>query len=142
MIKNHGALMDGLRSAFPTALVTEFVGAKHGMAESIALFGMADVVVAPHGAALGFLAFMRPNAACVEVEQGRAITLAAARHRLSHPWSNRCKARSPCPPSRIRSQVGYRDLKGMKFPAPYYMALALSVDVAYFLRCGAQGQGG
>ena len=48
-------------------IVTEFVGAKHSMTESIALFSAADVVVAPHGAALGFIAFMRPGSAVVEV---------------------------------------------------------------------------
>jgi capsular polysaccharide biosynthesis protein len=67
MLRNHAALMVALRAAFPTARVTEFVGDQHSMAQSIALFGEADVVVAPHGAALGFLAFMRPTAACVEV---------------------------------------------------------------------------
>ena len=38
-------------------------------------------------------------------------------------------------------QVGYRDLKGMKFPAPYYMALALSVGVGYFLSMADGGYG-
>ncbi len=43
------------------------LSSKHGMMESIELFSSADVVVAPHGAALGFLAFMRPFTACVEI---------------------------------------------------------------------------
>jgi hypothetical protein len=38
-------------------------------------------------------------------------------------------------------RLRYKDLKGMKFPAPYYMALALSVDVAYFLTMAEGGYG-
>mmetsp|Transcript_63609 Transcript_63609/g.143487 ORF Transcript_63609/g.143487 Transcript_63609/m.143487 type:complete len:631 (-) Transcript_63609:270-2162(-) len=104
MIKNHASLLGALRTAFPSPVaITEFVGAQHSMKESIELFARSDVVVAPHGAALGFLAFMRPGAACVE--------------------------------------VGYKELKGMRFPAPYFMALALSVDVAYFLSMAEGGYG-
>jgi hypothetical protein len=67
MLRNHAQLMEALTGAFPSAIVTEFVGDKYSMAQSIEAFGEADVVVAPHGAALGFLASMRPTAACVEV---------------------------------------------------------------------------
>jgi len=104
MCKNHASMLAALKAEYePNAVFTEFVGANHNMRESIELFASSDVVVAPHGAALGFLAFMKPGAACVE--------------------------------------IGYKDLKGMKFPAPYYMALALSVDVAYFLSMAEGGYG-
>jgi hypothetical protein len=87
MIRNHGELLAAIQRAeysykqlqgskeevksketrTVVVIVTEFVGAKHSMTESIALFSAADVVVAPHGAALGFIAFMRPGSAVVEV---------------------------------------------------------------------------
>ncbi len=53
--------------ANPCAIVFFLDFAQHNMKESIELFASTDVVVAPHGAALGFLAFMRPGAACVEI---------------------------------------------------------------------------
>jgi len=37
--------------------------------------------------------------------------------------------------------LSYKELKGMKFPAPYYMALAMSVDVGYFLSMAEGGYG-
>jgi len=42
-------------------------------------------------------------------------------------------------PSNNQLQIGYKELKGMKFPAPYYMALALSVNVAYFMSMAEGG---
>ena len=37
--------------------------------------------------------------------------------------------------------LSYLELKGMKFPAPYYMALAMSVDVGYFMSMAEGGYG-
>ena len=43
------------------------MGANFDLEQSIAAFADADIVVAPHGAALAFIAFMHEGAAVVEI---------------------------------------------------------------------------
>mmetsp|Transcript_20858 Transcript_20858/g.31956 ORF Transcript_20858/g.31956 Transcript_20858/m.31956 type:complete len:499 (-) Transcript_20858:1696-3192(-) len=68
MLHNHAKLMATLRSELPThCSFFEFVGSKLSLEQQIAAFLSADLVIAPHGAALGFIGFMRPGAAVIEI---------------------------------------------------------------------------
>lgn len=101
MVKNHDQMLQALQQAFPQCSVTGFVGSEYPLEEQIGAFTSADVVVAPHGAALAFVSFMRPGSAVVE--------------------------------------IGYTSDGGMKFPAPYYMILAITVNVRYYLSMAEGG---
>jgi hypothetical protein len=62
MISNHGELMGALHRAVGKNCTMEvFVGRDHSMAETIAIFSSADMVLGPHGAALSFVSFMQPS---------------------------------------------------------------------------------
>ena len=71
MLDNHDELMNTLRStleqAGQKADVLEFVGADHDVESTLRMFANADVVIAPHGAALTFTSVMRPGKSVVEV---------------------------------------------------------------------------
>ena len=47
--------------------VQEFVGTEHSLSEQVSLFQEADLVIAPHGAALMLTVFMRPGANIIEI---------------------------------------------------------------------------
>lgn len=65
---NHAQLERALRAALPlNSSLTVFVGREHALGATISLFANADLVIAPHGAANGFWAFMRPHAAVIEI---------------------------------------------------------------------------
>jgi hypothetical protein len=66
-VRNQAQLEAGLRRALPRARLSTFVGRDHSLAATISLFAHADLVVAPHGAACAFWAFMRPHAAVIEI---------------------------------------------------------------------------
>ena len=67
MLRNHGGLMTGLRKRHPECRLFEFVGASLSLEAQIRAFATADLVIAPHGAALGYVGFMRPGAAVLEI---------------------------------------------------------------------------
>ena len=107
-VNNHADMIGALRQHFsdspvPTE-VLEFVGSAHNVSETAELWTGADVVLAPHGAALSFVAFMRPKTAIVE--------------------------------------IGYPGTGGMPYPAPFYMAIAASVDVAFYMTMAMSGSYG
>jgi len=79
----------------------------HDVASTEYIWRRADVVIAPHGAALAFMLFMRPKTFVIEFgyHAGRG--------------SNRSK--------RHDSALG--GAAGMPWPAPYYWLIALSADV-------------
>ena len=47
--------------------IKEFVGSTMPFAAQVKAFAWADVVIAPHGAALGLCVYMRPGGAVVEI---------------------------------------------------------------------------
>lgn len=67
MIDNHAAVMTSIRDMLPECEILEFIGSQHSMDATIDMFNAADVVVAPHGAALSFACFMQPDKAIVEI---------------------------------------------------------------------------
>ena len=66
LVVNHDALVKELVGRFPNRTVRVFIGRDHNMEDTIKWFGEADVVVGPHGAALGFMPFLRPGRMVVE----------------------------------------------------------------------------
>ena len=63
MVSNHDEMITALAGEFPQCDVRVFVGAEHKFEEVVQMWGEADVVVGPHGAALTFLPFLRPGRA-------------------------------------------------------------------------------
>ena len=67
-LKNHPELMRALHTGLPKPFeIKEFVGSTMPFAAQIKAFAWADVVIAPHGAALGLCVYMRPGGAVVEI---------------------------------------------------------------------------
>ena len=100
---NHASIMQKLQDALPNCTIREFVGRDHDLNSTILLWTEADVVVAPHGAALAFMTFMRPGRAVIE--------------------------------------IGYDnyDSRGMTFPLSYFMSIAASVGLRYYLSIARGG---
>ena len=67
-VKNQEELMAGLNSAFSGDEVVEFVGKENTIKQSFSLFRSADLVIAPHGAALLFELGMTPKANVIELQ--------------------------------------------------------------------------
>jgi hypothetical protein len=68
MVDNHGEMMDVLKKRLPSGVVfTEFVGSEHDVESTLRLFANADVLIAPHGAAISFSSAMRPGRAVIEI---------------------------------------------------------------------------
>lgn len=68
MVDNHGEMMDVLKKRLPSGVAfTEFVGSEHDVESTLRLFANADVLIAPHGAAITFTAVMRPGRAVIEI---------------------------------------------------------------------------
>ena len=65
-VENHDALVTALKQTFPTCTIRIFVGRDHDIEDTVKWFGEADVLLAPHGAALGFMPFLRPGRMVVE----------------------------------------------------------------------------
>ena len=164
MVTNHGSMIEALRvmAREQGADVKEFVGNQNSIPKSIQRFAEADVVVAPHGAALAFVAFMRKGAAVVEIGYvvgggggqtanygaqerhpgTRPNNIDAHHHHLARaqPEEPRVPGQSPPPPPPT-PPTRYDAKKGMPFPAPYYMAISISVDVRYYLSIAKGGYG-
>lgn len=102
-VMNHASIMQKLQDALPNCTIREFVGRDHDLNSTILLWTEADVVVAPHGAALAFMTFMRPGRAVIE--------------------------------------IGYDnyDSRGMTFPLSYFMSIAASVGLRYYLSIARGG---
>ena len=66
-IGNHCTVMNLLKKLLPHAAIREFVGSKIPLEEQIAAYMRADLLIAPHGAALGLVGFMAPGGAVLEV---------------------------------------------------------------------------
>ncbi len=105
-VQNNGLLMQILGKEFPNCTVRTFLGRDHNTSRTVQLWNEADVVVAPHGAALAFMAFMRPGRAVVE--------------------------------------IGYDSFRsgGMKYPLSYFMAIARSVGLEYYVSIARGSYGG
>mmetsp|Transcript_49518 Transcript_49518/g.140276 ORF Transcript_49518/g.140276 Transcript_49518/m.140276 type:complete len:162 (-) Transcript_49518:58-543(-) len=67
MASNHDELMAKLKLALPNCTVDVFIGKDYDLAQTIARFNEADVVIATHGAALSFIPFIRPGRAVIEI---------------------------------------------------------------------------
>jgi hypothetical protein len=69
MVDNHAEMMNVLRKQLPPIGVTlsEFVGSEHDAESTLRLFANADVLIAPHGAAISFTSAMRPGRAVIEI---------------------------------------------------------------------------
>ena len=67
MLKNHCAVMAALRRRAPAAEFVEFRGSQLPLREQIGAFARADVVLGPHGAALGLVGFMKAGGTVIEV---------------------------------------------------------------------------
>mmetsp|Transcript_8297 Transcript_8297/g.10496 ORF Transcript_8297/g.10496 Transcript_8297/m.10496 type:complete len:456 (-) Transcript_8297:218-1585(-) len=66
-LRNHCDVMQKLRAKLPGAKVREYVGTQLSFEEQIKAFMRADLLIAPHGAAIGLCGFMRPGGAVLEV---------------------------------------------------------------------------
>jgi hypothetical protein len=64
-IRNHAALLEGIVQCYGSASNVILEGLS--LAEQIALFSSADVIIAQHGAALSNLIWSRPGTAVVEI---------------------------------------------------------------------------
>ena len=68
MAKNHAELYARLRASLPPhTIFHEYVGSQLSLDQQIRMFAWADIVVAPHGAALGLIVYMRPGGAVIEL---------------------------------------------------------------------------
>lgn len=69
MVDNHDEMMDVLKKRLPSSGVSlsTFVGSEHDVEETLRIFSNADVLIAPHGAAITFTAVMRPGRAVIEI---------------------------------------------------------------------------
>ena len=69
VLSNHGQLLDKLKATVPQDLaeISTFVGSEHNVEDTLKIFANADVLIAPHGAAITFTAVMRPGAAVIEI---------------------------------------------------------------------------
>ena len=65
-VDNNDALVAALERTFPNCTVRVFIGRDHDIEGTVKWFGEADVLLAPHGAALGFMPFLRPGRAVIE----------------------------------------------------------------------------
>lgn len=66
-VSNHCDMMKKLSELLPHAKVREFVGTKVPFEAQIRAFMRADLLIAPHGAAIGLSGFMRPGGAILEI---------------------------------------------------------------------------
>ena len=105
-LRNHANLMATLRARLgQNCTIRTFLGKDVNTSHTVTLWGEADVVVAPHGAALAFMAFMRPGRAAIE--------------------------------------IGYDSYHtgGMPYPLSYFMAIAKSVGLDFYLSMARGGYG-
>ena len=112
-VKNHDALcktaLASLAKAMPTCAVKlrVFVGKDHSLTSAAAAWRRAHVVIAPHGAALANVLFVRPGTLVVEIGYYAAAN-----------------AKRPYP----STAYGV----GMPWPAPYYWAAAEGAGATLF----------
>lgn len=67
-LNNHAELMRALAASSPPDVdVVEFIGAEHGLIESVALFRDSDLVILPHGAAMIFAHALASGTAVIEL---------------------------------------------------------------------------
>ena len=107
-VENHAALVGAVKAALPDgANVRVFVGKDHTVESTERLWRQADLVVAPHGAAIAFVVFMRPKTLVIELgyHSGRGDRAT---------WAD-------------NKALGKQH--GMPWPAPYYWTIAKSADV-------------
>ena len=63
----RGLLSEPLRTSPISRLPWQFLGTKLSLAQQISSFAWADIVIAPHGAALGHSVYMQPGGAIIEI---------------------------------------------------------------------------
>ena len=123
---------------------------QNSIAKSIQRFSEADVVVAPHGAALGFIAFMREDAAVVEIgynaKKGMAFPAPVSDAGVLHGAPYPIDTPPPAQPYNSSPQM-LTHLEPLHVTpstsacVQYYMAISLSVDVRYHLSMAEGGYG-
>lgn len=71
MINNHDEMVQKIQEGLPgDVVVSTFVGSEHDAEDTLKIFSNADILVAPHGAALTFCSVMRPGGAVIEIAYG------------------------------------------------------------------------
>lgn len=111
-VTNHGAVIKHLRQTFPSATVSTFVGKDHDIRDTMRLFHDADIVLAPHGAALSFMSFMKQGNNVIEFGYYAG------------------------------SRDNPRQDGGMAWPASYFFASSIPLQLNYFVSMAHGGYNG
>ncbi|KAI8837618.1 hypothetical protein BJ741DRAFT_602742 [Chytriomyces cf. hyalinus JEL632] len=81
-IINHAELVDAVRNAYPTSMVSSFFGNESAEA-TLELHAKANLIIAPHGAGLSHLLFSPPDTAVVEIQPVKPENYVNGCHRVS-----------------------------------------------------------
>lgn len=126
-VRNHDSLVATVHAALAHDRLREcavhtrvFVGRDHGVASTEHIWRRADVVVAPHGAALAWMLFMRPGTHVIELGY--------------HSGSGTNRRRN--------HDAALGAAHGMPWPAPYYWVVALSANVHLYASMAQGSYGG
>lgn len=123
-VRNHKGLVSTVREALSEASrqvnVRVFVGRNHNVESTELFWRRADLVVAPHGAALAFMLFMRPGTHVIELGY--------------HVGGSG--------PRRNYDLAALGGSKGMPWPAPYYWVIAVSSNVNLYASMSSGSYGG
>ncbi|KAJ8611017.1 hypothetical protein CTAYLR_007059 [Chrysophaeum taylorii] len=134
-VKNHDDLLRAVRTALADSTrcavtVRVFVGRDHRVAATERIWRRADLVVAPHGAALAFMLFMRPGTHVIELG-----------YYYSDPSTTSWKKKKK-EETNNNGALALSNANGMPWPAPYYWVVAVSASVHLYASMARGSYGG